>query len=121
MKTAIGWIAAITLVASTTQVRAENILLKCTEKGWYDKPIYLDINESRVIYNSRLDNSVDKSTIAIGQHSISFESKTDRLRIIWLIDRDTGQFSASSYLDGVPPDRPNTGSCEKDTRPSPKI
>jgi hypothetical protein len=119
MKAAIGSIAAIALVASTIQVRAESILLKCDDKKGV---IYFDINDSRVILNGERLDSVDKSTITISAHDISFEQVAGGImRNVWHIDRSTGQYSLQVYVSGQLSGNPSTGSCERDTRPAPKL
>jgi hypothetical protein len=119
MKTAIGWIAAITLVGSTIQARAEAILLKCDDKNGV---MYFDINDSRVIVNGERLVSVVQSTITISAHDISFEQVAGgMMRSVWRIDRSTGQYSLEVYLSGQLTGKRVTGSCEKDTRPSLKF
>jgi hypothetical protein len=121
VKTAIGWIAAIALVASTIQARAENVLLKCTPNEPKGEAFYLDIDEHRVIYNGHFVDTVDKSSIAISQFYISFEEIASHIRAAWRIDRTTREYSLVQTLTGRPPGKPIIGTCEKDTRPSPKI
>jgi hypothetical protein len=117
MKTAIGWIAAITLVGSTIQARAEAILLKCNDK---EKVMYLDINDDRVILDGKRLNA-DRSTITISPNYISFEQPGAIMRNVWRIDRNTGQYSLTVYLQGQLTGKPVTGSCEKDTGPALKL
>jgi hypothetical protein len=122
MKAVVGSVAVIALVASTIQVRAEDILLKCDENGGR-QTVYWAINESRVIRNGTIDSTVTPSTIAITRYSISFEESVPsvKLKTVWQIDRTKGQYVRQMYVDNLMSGTPSTGSCEPDTRPAPKL